>query len=290
MQIRNIRLKDGTPCGSVHDAVAKFKCPGPCEPDCPLHPTRQIDGTDQYAHMCHTRLVEQYPLSALDAMGCSYEIVVGDEPQRQECWGAVLRSCAVRDVQFATTADAELINDDEWRDLPDAEVWLGFFYGAEDEAVEKAARYANTDQDNIRLFNIAAAMNGAPETEIRLRDAGPAGADCRNYTVTLPENATLAGFIEMIWQERRRESGRIYVSGNLAEASATNNVGVWEYENGMPVAEPDMREREIDAMKARRIRTVKASGGWGRMAWYVSLEPEAKHETEVQDGRNEDPA
>lgn len=283
MQIRNIRLKDGTPCASVHDAVAKFKCPGSCEPDCPLYPLNNIDGTDRQGHMCHPEIVSKYPFSVLDAMGCSYETIVGDEVQKKECWGAVLRSCAVRDTQFSTTSDTDPLCDD-WEDLPDAEVWLGFFYGSEEEAAFTAARYAKTDPDNIRMIDIAAAMNGAPEKEIRMRDAGHAGADCRNYAVTLPANTTIAGFIEMVWQERKDESGKIYVSGNLAEASVTNNIGIWEYEKGAPVSEPEMPEAELDALKSRKIRTIRATGGWGRMAWYLSLEPEDGIKKEENDG------
>lgn len=283
MTIKNIRLKDGTPCASVHEAVAKFKCPGPCDPDCALHPMKQVPGTDSHAHMCHPQLVAAYPFSVLDAMGCSYETVVGEEaPERHEGYAAVIRSGAVRDAQVSRISEADPLSD-EWEDCPEAEVWLGFFYGPKELVLDEAAKFGCTAPENIRLMPLSEAMAGAPPKEIQMRSTGYAGADCYNYAVRIPKTATLKGFIEMIWQERKSESGEIYVSANLAEASVTNNVGIWKYENGVPTEAPHMPETQREALENRRIRTIRATGGWGRMTWYLSLEPGTKTETEVQD-------
>lgn len=277
MQIKNIRLKDGTPCTSVKDAVEKFKCPGPCDPDCPLHPAKQIDGTDQYAHMCHDRIAAQYPLSVLDAMQCSYEAVIGEPAPEPMTYAAVIKASAVRDVQFAVRADADPLSDD-WEDLHGAEIWLGFFSGP--LALQNAAGYAGTANENIRLIPLP---GQAPIREIVLEDAGSAGADCRNYGVKLPKGTTVRAFIEMVRQERKDESGMVYVSGNLAEASPSNHSVKWEYKNGCPVWNKDFPECEpgpIDRILDRKIRAAKASGGWGHMAWYLSLEPVEKKEGE----------
>lgn len=177
MDIRNIRLPDGRPCASPMDAVEKFKCPGPCNPDCPLNPSIRISG-ETFGHMCHPDIIARYPLSALDAMRCSYQIHVGgpdpgkpDVPERrirQQLYAAVISSSAVRDAQFAATNDTDPLSED-WRDLESAELWLGFF--RDPRAREQAARFGNTVPENVRLIPVD------PDMEVERYDGND---DCPN--------------------------------------------------------------------------------------------------------------
>lgn len=146
--IKNIRMTDGTPVPSVQAAVEKFKCPGPCNPDCPLYPGIRIQG-ERFGHMCHPEIVSRYPVSVLDAMRCSYETVIGDTAPTR--YAAVIKPHAVRDVQFCRTADTDPLSHD-WEDLDDALVWLGFFEGP--DALKKAADYGRTVPENIMLIPV----------------------------------------------------------------------------------------------------------------------------------------
>lgn len=67
---------------------------------------------------------------------------------------AVIRSSAVRDVQYAAVPDAPLEDDSAWLDMDEAEIFLGIFPGSADEAKAAAADYACTDPANIRLIDI----------------------------------------------------------------------------------------------------------------------------------------
>lgn len=148
MKIKNIRMADGTPVPSVQAAVEKFKCPGPCSPDCGLYQAVRVrDGV--VGHMCHPDIVSRYPMSVLDAMRCSYDTSVGKDPPAR--YAAVIRSGAVRDAQFCRAADTDPLSDD-WEDLDGAEIWLGFFEGP--GALEEAARYGKTVPENVRLIPI----------------------------------------------------------------------------------------------------------------------------------------
>lgn len=269
MEIRNIRLRNGTPCASVQDAVDKFRCPGPCDPDCGLYPAVRISG-DKSGHMCHPDIVARYPVSVLDAMGCSYETAVGEVLGR--LYAAVVRSHAVRDVQTCHGGDTDPLSAN-WEDEEDAEVWLGFF--RDPGALEKAARYAGTVPEHIRLMPLDEADEirpaGPGAAGIVLEDAGDAGAGCRNYAVRLPAGTTLRRFVELVRDTRKDESGTVYVSGNLAEASPSNYVSKWEYVKGMPQNGPELNQLAVDKLLDLEIRVARASGGWGRMAWYVSL-------------------
>lgn len=162
MDIRNIRLRDGTPCASVPDAVQKFKCPGPCSPDCPLYPSVRIHG-DTFGHMCHDTVIARYPMAVLDAMQCSYEIADGDAVSEEARYAAVIRSRAVRDVQFCKSPDCDITDDGSWDDLPDAEIWLGFFQGP--DALDQASRFGMTDPANIRLIPVGQEPEKEPRKE-----------------------------------------------------------------------------------------------------------------------------
>lgn len=67
---------------------------------------------------------------------------------------AVIRQAAVRDVQFCTNTECDPADDGAWCDLPEAEIYLGVFEGCCEDAMDAAARFANTDPGNIRLMQI----------------------------------------------------------------------------------------------------------------------------------------
>lgn len=70
-------------------------------------------------------------------------------------WIALIKSSAVRDVQYATQPDAELTDDNAWLDMPNAEIFLQVYKGmTESQARERAAAYAQVHPDNIRLIQI----------------------------------------------------------------------------------------------------------------------------------------
>lgn len=65
---------------------------------------------------------------------------------------AILKSSAVRDVQYCT--DDKLDQLEDWPDLPDAEVFLGVYGGSEDKAIMAAAASIGTAPSNIRLISL----------------------------------------------------------------------------------------------------------------------------------------
>lgn len=74
-------------------------------------------------------------------------------PKPEQTYVAVIRASAVRDAQYAIKANAELLDDDSWQNMPDAELYLGMYTGTdEDELRLTAAQYAGTDVGNIRLI------------------------------------------------------------------------------------------------------------------------------------------
>lgn len=68
---------------------------------------------------------------------------------------ALIKSSAVRDVQFARTVDPDPLDDSAWGDLPEAEVFLKIINADTPEAAaEEAAEYGMTAEENIRLIAI----------------------------------------------------------------------------------------------------------------------------------------
>lgn len=67
---------------------------------------------------------------------------------------AVIKSGAVRDVQFCTNVVTDPLRDEFWEDLPEAEVFLGVYEGKREEVLAKAAVYAQTSSYNIRLIEV----------------------------------------------------------------------------------------------------------------------------------------
>lgn len=158
-----IRNSDGKRYKDVAEAVNDIRCPGPCGPDCPLYPPVKLtcaENADVYGHMCHPDYYNSHFMTVAAVLGCSVVMAphtgpsAQDEPAPGTAYAAVLRASAVRDVQFCKNAERDPTDDGAWDDLPDAEIFLGFFSGP--DALEEAARYGNTVTDNVRLIPVHA--------------------------------------------------------------------------------------------------------------------------------------
>lgn len=145
MKIR--RKSDNKIFHSIVDAMDAFKCPGPCDPDCPLYKTMPLQYNDHFVHQCHPDYYMFHQEEILNLIGC--ELVPSGTT-----FIAVVKSSAVRDVQICTKSDADLTCDwdNDWYDMKDAEIYLGVFYGK--DAAKQAAKFANTTEDNIRLIPV----------------------------------------------------------------------------------------------------------------------------------------
>lgn len=67
------RTSDGRTFRSVGDAVADFRCPGPCDPDCPLYPLMPAHlepGSTTHVHMCHEAYYDSHVFTVANAIGC----------------------------------------------------------------------------------------------------------------------------------------------------------------------------------------------------------------------------
>lgn len=67
---------------------------------------------------------------------------------------AVIRSDAVRDVQYAPQRNPNPASDD-WRDADLAEIFLGIYHMSYEAAMTQAAQYAGIDPDNIALYSVS---------------------------------------------------------------------------------------------------------------------------------------
>lgn len=75
-----------------------------------------------------------------------------DEGDAERPYVAVVRASACRDAQVASTPDAELLDDDAWRDATDAEIFVGVFFGTRETVLRMAANFAGVHDTNIRLI------------------------------------------------------------------------------------------------------------------------------------------
>lgn len=145
------RKTDGKIFRTISEAVADFKCPGPCTPDCPLSQVVPAGENGADAHMCDPEYYMVYPVTVADRIGC--KLIFADlPPEETRRYVAVIRASAVRDVQHAVVSDAEPSDDGAWADDPEAEIFLGFFNGT--DALAEAARYGCTVPENVRLIPI----------------------------------------------------------------------------------------------------------------------------------------
>ena len=70
---------------------------------------------------------------------------------------ALIKASAVRDTQYAKTVDPEPCDDSAWTDMPDAEIFIGVYkHMSQEETIAQAAKYAETDPENIRLITTGA--------------------------------------------------------------------------------------------------------------------------------------
>lgn len=140
------RKSDNKIFNNIVDAIDGFKCPGPCDPDCPLYEAMPLHN-GHFVHKCHPDYYMLHQKEVLSLIGC--ELVPPGTT-----FIAVVKPSAVRDVQICTKSDTDPTCDleDDWYDMDDAEVYLGVFYGK--DAAKQAAKFANTTEDNIRLIPV----------------------------------------------------------------------------------------------------------------------------------------
>lgn len=156
VEIKHITFK-GCYFSTPMEAVKKFMCPGPCDPDCPLYPAMRLQNGN-YAHMCHEEIVTRYPQKVLDAIGCSYQGIETKDPEPDKAedgnhYVAIIRSGAVRDAQVCEDDELDPVTS-EWHDVKEPELYLGIFKGSREEARKKAAEYGCTHLLNIRLIKL----------------------------------------------------------------------------------------------------------------------------------------
>ena len=70
-----MRYKDpqsGKVFKSITQALEAFKCPGPCDPDCPLYEAAKLS-SGLWAHKCHHEWATAHPVQTAHLIG--YEIL-----------------------------------------------------------------------------------------------------------------------------------------------------------------------------------------------------------------------
>lgn len=75
-----------------------------------------------------------------------------DDGDVERTYVAVVRASACRDTQVASAPDAELMDDDAWRDATGAEMFVGVFSGTRETVLRMAAAFAGVHDANIRLI------------------------------------------------------------------------------------------------------------------------------------------
>lgn len=103
--------------------------------------------SEQVEHIADS--IAEFKLQRLDIESLAAR--AGYNPER---YIAVIRPCAVRDVQICTNACCDPMHEETWYDNPDSEIYLGVFNGPEQKALTEAAKYANTSEHNIQLYPI----------------------------------------------------------------------------------------------------------------------------------------
>lgn len=111
--------------------------------------------------------------------------------------------------------------------------------------------------------------------KLDFEDAGDAGADCRNYAVKFPPRFCLPDLFNAIRTERRDDSGTVFVSTNLAEAGPGNYGLSYEYAGGLFTRRENVSKNKkapaLADLLDRPVLKIRASGGWGRMDYFVNI-------------------
>lgn len=111
--------------------------------------------------------------------------------------------------------------------------------------------------------------------KLDFEDAGDAGADCRNYVVHVPPRFCLPDLFDAIRKERRDDTGTVFVSTNLAEAGPGNYKLSYDYAGGLFTRREDVSKNKkapaLADLLDRPILRARASGGWGRMDYFVNI-------------------
>lgn len=111
--------------------------------------------------------------------------------------------------------------------------------------------------------------------KLDFEDTGEAGADCKNYAVGFPPRFCLPDLFNAIRTERRDDSGTVFVSTNLAEAGPGNYKLSYDYAGGLFTRREDVSKNKkapaLADLLDRPILRARASGGWGRMDYFVNI-------------------
>lgn len=97
---------------------------------------------------------------------------------------------------------------------------------------------------------------------------GPYGDETRNYNVTFPENATLRDLFKFI--SKRNEWGNIRLGASLFGPIIARYDKDKFYGNHETLA----------VIEDKKLRAVRANGGWSYMSYYVTLEEEDEEDVE----------
>ena len=97
---------------------------------------------------------------------------------------------------------------------------------------------------------------------------GPYGDETRNYNVTFPENATLRDLFKFI--SKRNEWGNIRLGASLFGPI------IARYDKDKFYGDPE----KLDDIEKKKLRAVRANGGWSYMSYYVTLEEEDEEDVE----------
>lgn len=116
---------------------------------------------------------------------------------------------------------------------------------------------------------------------ITMTDAGDAGMDCRRYDCRIPERSTLESVMRAIRNDRPRgETGTIYISTDIMPAHGGHSAMSYEIRDGVFTRREKVQGQKkhpaplLCDMLDRRVKALRASGGWGRMDWFIDLVPD----------------
>lgn len=110
--------------------------------------------------------------------------------------------------------------------------------------------------------------------DMRLEAISEAGDDCWHYQVTLPRNADLSALFNGIRSTRpREESGTIYIRTDIMNATSGNAQLIYDYTFGMFMrrVKDSQKELLLANLLDQPIVQARASGGWGRMDYFINI-------------------
>ena len=148
-----VRELDNKIYNNIEDVIKDYKCPGPCEDGlCKLNPMVTLPNGN-VTHMCNLEYAVLHPEEVCHALNITPRIE--DAVSISNKYIALISSHAVRDCQVCTNTDCDPTSDD-WYDFEHPDIYLGIFKAtSQTEALETAAKFAQTDKANIKIIPIA---------------------------------------------------------------------------------------------------------------------------------------